>query len=101
MTNPNVAVATGAIRHEAATWDEQSTRLQALQAKVEGLALHGVEAGIFGAMVVADGRMVTVVSGRTGAGAQRTAEVAAALRHVADVYDAEEQGNVHRITGLD
>jgi hypothetical protein len=100
VTNPNVTVATAAIRQEATTWDEQSVKLQALQAKVEGLRLSGLEAGIFGSMVRAYTQVVNVVSGRCGEGAQRTSEIASALRQVADIYDAEEEGNVHRLTGL-
>ena len=100
MTNPNVTVATGALRQEATVWDEQSAALQALRSMVEGLRMTDLEAGMFIAMVHAYTRVVDVVSGRCGEGVQRTAEIGSTLRQVADVYDTEEQGNLHRMTGL-
>lgn len=100
MTNPNVAVATDALRQEATIWTDQSDTLQLIKGKVEGLRMTGLEAGMFILMVDAYTQVVDVVIGRCSEGVQRTSEIASALRQVADVYDTEEKSNVHRMTGL-
>ncbi len=93
-------VATDALRTEAGIWDQQSDQLAAIVGEVEGLRLHRLEAGIFELIVSAYGAVVDQVSARCAEGHQRTVEVAATLRQVADTYDDEERRNEHAFRQL-
>ena len=100
MSNPNISVATGALRQEASVWDRNADTLQALVAKVESLRLSRLEAGVFQLLVDAYSKVVDVISGRCREGNQCADEIALALRRVADVYDTEEAANLHALMNL-
>ncbi len=103
MTAPTpeqVRVATGALRTEATTWDTQSGRLTGIGGTVEGLFLARLAAGIFQLIVEPYDELVRLVGDRCRGGARATSEIGTALRHVADVYDAEDAAAEHRIRQL-
>jgi hypothetical protein len=100
MTNPNITVATDALRKEASVWERQSDTLQTLTNKVEGLRLTGLEAGMFVMILDAYTQVVDVVTGRCAEGVQQTDQISTTLRQIADTYDEEERRNMHHLTGL-
>ena len=99
-SDPAVSVATDALRAEAEVWEQQSGTLRTAAAKAQTLRISPYEAGVLALLLRAYGQVIDVVSGRCGEGADRTTEIGAALRRVADVYDDEERNNVHRLTNL-
>ena len=100
MTDPNVRVATDALRREASAWERQSDTLQNLTNKVDGLRLTGLEAGMFLLILDPYTRVVDVVTGRCAEGVQQTDQISTTLRQIADTYDEEERRNMHHLTGL-
>ncbi len=103
MTHPaprEVKVATDALRTEAGEWDRQSAALAAVAAKVAGMELGRVEAGLFQLIVSPYNQVVDAVQARCREGATAMTEVATTLRRVADTYDAEDRANEHRIRNV-
>lgn len=103
MTPPGreqVTVATAALRHEAREWDRQSAAIAAIAAKVAGLELGRVEAGLFQIIVSPYNDVVWTVTDRCRQGEAALSEVAETLRRVADTYEQEDLDEAHRIRNL-
>jgi hypothetical protein len=103
MTQPSprqVAVETGVLRTEAGDWDEHSTTMQALSAKVTAMKKGRLEMGLFQVFVGAYDTVVDDVSGRAGEAAPAMTKVGATLRDVATTYDAEDSAAMHRIKNV-
>jgi hypothetical protein len=103
MTQPSrhqVEVATNALRAEAMEWDEQSSGIGAVEARVTGMELGRIEAGLFQLVVSPYNEVVNQVRGRCGEGKAAMADIAQTLREVADTYDAEDRRSEHRLRNL-
>jgi hypothetical protein len=95
-TSAEIAVATGAIRAEAAIWDQCSATLTTAREATWAMPIDGVpDASIFAEFVTAYNDVVALVHDRFRQGSTHTADVGTALRTVADTYDAEEQASLH------
>jgi hypothetical protein len=99
MTHPTsdeIRAGTGAIRGEAAIWDQCAETLSAAREATWAMPIDGVpDASLFAEFVHAYNEVVTLVHDRCRQGSVHTADVGAALRTVADTYDAEEQASLH------
>lgn len=103
MTHPTpqeVKVATSALRTEATEWDGQSAAIGGIAAKVGGMELGRVEAGLFQLVVSPYNEVVQAVQARCQEGQVAMPEIATTLRAVADTYDREDDNNAHRIRNL-
>jgi hypothetical protein len=104
MTQPTadeIRVATDTIRREAAIWDECSATLAMAREATWVLPIDGVPPGsIFAEFIAAYNEAVALTHDRFQQGDAHTAAVGAALRTVADTYDAEEQANLHALHDL-
>ena len=103
MTQPNaeqVTVATGVLRTEAGQWDQQSTTMETVRAKVAGMELGRVEASLFQVMVSSYNEVVAAVEARCRESATAMTEIGVTLRAAADTYDAEDRNNAHRLRTL-
>jgi uncharacterized protein YukE len=96
----DIRVATEALRTEARTWDHQSDQLHAIARQADGLRLSRLEAGLFQVIVSTYDTLAEEITTRCRQGNQRMAELASALRHVADTYDEEERRGVHAFRDL-
>jgi len=92
-----VSVATNTLRSEAADWDTESSRLAALSAKTGAMEFGRLEAGIFQLMVGPYDTLVQLVTERCQEGTAAMPGIAAALRDVADTYDAQDKAAAARI----
>jgi hypothetical protein len=99
-TPHDLAVATSALRAEAAVWDAQGAALAALAPGIEALAFNRVEAGLFQLIVAAHAELAGHAAARCREGAAEAGRVAGTLRAVADTYDAEELAGEHRLRNL-
>ncbi len=104
MTQPTadeIRVATDTIRSEAAIWDECSATLAIARETTWTMAIDGVPpASIFAEFIAAYNEAVALAHDRFRQGDAHTAGIGAALRRVADTYDAEEQANLHALHNL-
>lgn len=99
-TPQEVAVATEVLRTEATEWDDQSAAVGAIAAKVGGMELGRVEAGLFQLVVSPYNEVVHAVQARCLEGQTAMTEMAATLRAVAETYEQEDDNNAHRIHNL-
>jgi hypothetical protein len=99
-TPEQVRVATGALRTEAGIWDQQTDALAATRRAVAATALGRLEAGVFQLVVDAYADVVEVAGTRCAQAVEATGQIAAALRAVADTYDAEDAAGEHRLRQL-
>jgi hypothetical protein len=95
-----IQVAVEALCTEANMWLHQSDQVQAIAHRADGERLGRLEAGIFQLMVSAYNATADQVTARCREGHQRMADIAAALRQVADTYADEEARNVHQFTNI-
>jgi hypothetical protein len=103
MTQPTpqqVAVATNTLRTEANEWETQAAILGTLAAKVEGMELGRVEAGLFQLIVSPYNDVVHHVQSRCQEGQTAMGQIATTLRSAADLYQREDDNNAHRIYNL-
>jgi len=103
MTQPpsqEVAVETAILRTEASDWDEHSSVMQALAAKVAAMKKGRLELGLFQVFAGAYDTVVDDVAGRSGEATPAMTNISATLRAVADTYDAEDQAAMHRIKNV-
>ncbi|MEU4564888.1 type VII secretion target [Actinoplanes sp. NPDC023936] len=99
-SSEEVSVATDALRAEATVWEAQGGKLNVLSVQVETMEFGRVEAGLFQIMVSPYNEVVRAVTSRCAEGAAAMTEMASTLRQVADVYEAEDQANAHRIRNV-
>ncbi|GLY01716.1 MULTISPECIES: hypothetical protein [Actinoplanes] len=99
-TAEEVRVATDILRRESLTWDDQSAALAALRARVDGMELGRVEAGLFQLVVDPYNDVIRAVSSRAGEGARAMTEIGDMLVKVADIYQAEDEANEHSLRGI-
>ena len=99
-TRAEVTVATGVLRREAGTWDEQSAGLGAVSRDVAAMEFGRLEAGLFQLMVGPYNEVIDAVSARTREGAAAMTEIGRTLRSAADTYDAEDRAGEHRIRSI-
>jgi hypothetical protein len=103
VTKPDAAqvkVATEVLRTEATEWERQSAAIGALEAKVAGMELGTVEAGLFFMIVSPYNEIVSKVSARCGEGKAAMTEIADTLRDVATAYEEEDQNSAHTLRNL-
>jgi hypothetical protein len=90
-------VATSLLRTEALQWDTESGRLAALAPRIGDMQFGRLEAGIFQLMVGPYDALVQLITERCREGVTATADIAAALRSVADTYDAQDEATAGRL----
>jgi hypothetical protein len=95
-----IQVAIEALRAEANMWLHQSDQMQATAYRAGGERLGRLEAGVFQLMLSAYDTTADQVTARCREGHQRMADIAAALRQVADTYADEEARNIHKFTNI-
>jgi hypothetical protein len=101
MTAPQgFEVATDALRAEAGTWDQQSSYVDKIASKVDGLRFTRLEAGVFQLFVGPYDDVVEQVHSRCTEGVQRMKQIGDTLRQVAKIYDEEERNGIHRLKNL-
>lgn len=100
MADQVITVALTTLRDEATIWDQQSDLLHRAAVFIGDIHLANFASGLFEPMMRASDKAAAVLSERCREGQRATTEVGTALRTVADVYEAEEQITLHRITGL-
>ena len=99
-TAHDIAVATGALRTEADVWSAQAAVLAGISGQAGELAFDRLQAGVFQLIVTTHADLSAAVATRCGEGAGQMQQIAATLRHVADVYDDEERRHVHAFRHL-
>jgi hypothetical protein len=94
MTPPSpaqLAAEINELHNDASKWDQQSAALSQIRSQAGALKFDRLEAGMFQVIVTEYNNVVTQVSARTAEGHDRTADVAAALRTVADQVSKLDQ----------
>jgi hypothetical protein len=102
MSHPTAGAISAAIadmRAESQLWTRQRDRLAQLAGQVATMILEPQQ-GTAADFAVAYGDAVATFASRCHQGATETAFIAARLEDVADLYEAEEAENLHRINDL-
>ena len=99
-TPSEVTVATGVLRQEAGTWDEQSAKLNAVSNDVAAMEFGRLESGLFQLMVGPYNEVIQAVAARTREGAAAMNDIGQTLTSVANTYDAEDKASEHRIRNV-
>jgi hypothetical protein len=99
-TAKEVKVATDALHAEAGVWNTQGDQMHTISAKVGGLPMNRLQAGIFQLVVSPYDGLVDEVAARCQEGHDRMRDIGTTLSQVADTYQAEDDSGAHRLRNL-
>ena len=90
MSSGEVQVVTNSLRQVAKIWDNEATTIGSITAKVDGMSLGRIDAGVFQLIVSPYDAVVQAVAKRCAEGKTAMQAIADALVSNAKAYDANE-----------